>query len=124
MSIRYEPAIVTVERHVERTVTSKGWVTKYRLIGTTVRVVVTKITYVLLSPDGTVEVSRYVLPTRYIETEYSLTPVTQYLGVVRLEEAIGVATPVTTPAKGIAPTPTPAPPTTPSPTKQGATVAV
>jgi hypothetical protein len=118
LSLSYEPVTVTVEKHVERTMTSKGWVTKYRLIGTTVRVVVTKITYVLLSPDGKVEVSRYVLPTRYIETEYSLTPVTQYLGVVRLEEAIG-ATP---PAEKVAPTP--APPATASPTRERAIVAV
>ena len=123
MSYRYEPVIVTVERPVERTLQSKGWVTKYRLISTIVRVVVTKVTYVLLSPDGSAEVSRYVIPTRYIETEYSLTPVTQYLGIVRLEEDIGAA-----PAAKEAPvkevTPTPAPVPAPPPARETAKVAV
>ena len=119
MSLSYEPVTVTVERHVEKTERSRGWVTKYRLINTVVRVVVTKLTYILLSPDGTVEVSRYVLPTRYVETEYSLTPLTQFIGVVKLEEAIGA----TTPTKEIAPTPAPAPPTTTPPTRERAIVA-
>jgi hypothetical protein len=123
LSYRYEPVIVTVERLVERTLQSKGWVTKYRLISTIVRVVVTRVTYVLLSPDGLVEVSRYVIPTRYIETEYYLPPVTHYLGVVRPEEDIRIA-PVEreTPVKVVTPTPAPAP--APTPAMETAKVAV
>jgi hypothetical protein len=107
-----------VERLVEKTERSKGWVTKYRLINTVVRVVVTRLTYILLSPDGAVEVSRYVLPTRYVETEYSLTPLTQFIGVVKLEEAIGA------PKVEIMPTPAPTSPATTPPARERVTIAV
>jgi hypothetical protein len=108
LSFSYEPVTVVVERYVDRTVTSRGWVTKFRIINTVVRVIVTRITNVLLSPDGRVEVSRYVVPTRYVETEYSLPPLTQYVGLVRLEEPTLTTQPVR--EVEVAPTPAPAPP--------------
>jgi hypothetical protein len=109
LSFSYEPVTVVVERHVERTATSVGWVSRFRIINTVVRVVVTRLTHVLLSPDGRVEVSRYVLPTRYVETEYSLPPLTQFVGVVRPEEPIFTIQPIRE-TKEIEPTPAPAPP--------------
>jgi hypothetical protein len=86
LSVRYELVPVTIEQYVERTQRLAGYVSKYRIIETVVRVVVTRVNVELVAPDGSTVVSRYSIPTRYVETEYRR-PLTQFLGVVRLEEA-------------------------------------
>jgi hypothetical protein len=92
MSIRYETQQSVVETYTERTIRQIGWVSKYRILETTFRVIVTRVTVELVAPDGQTVVSRYVVPTRYVETEYRRAN-TVFLGVVRVEESTAPTTP-------------------------------
>ena len=93
MSLVYETQQSVVETYAERTVRQVGWVSKYRILETIFRVIVTRVTVELIAPDGQTVVSRYVVPTRYVETEYRRAN-TVFLGVVRMEESTP-ATPTT-----------------------------
>ena len=84
MSVRYEVVPVTIEQQVERTVRQTGYVSAYRIIETIIRVIVTRVNIELIAPDGSTVLSKYALPTRYVETEYRR-PMTIFLGVTRLE---------------------------------------
>jgi hypothetical protein len=89
---------VVTEESAGKVVSETGWVSKYRITSSVYRKWITALTVRLLAPDGSTLVSQYVLPTRFVETEYSLPQVTVFLGVVKVGEA--------------APAPTPAPATT------------
>ena len=93
MSIAYETQQSVVETYAERTVRQTGWVSKYRILETIFRVIVTKVTVELVAPDGSTVISRYVVPTRYVETEYRSAN-TVFLGVVRAEESTAPTTPI------------------------------
>jgi hypothetical protein len=98
VSLAYETQQSVVETYAERTVRQTGWVSKYRILETIHRVIVTKVTVELVAPDGQTVVSRYVVPTRYVETEYRRAD-TVFLGVVRAGESTAPTTP-TQPAYG------------------------
>ena len=85
----YETIPVVSEEGVGRTVESVGWVSKYRIISTIRKRYVTALTVRLVSPDGETLVSQYVVPTRFLETEYSLPPITVFLGVVNVAGVSG-----------------------------------
>ncbi len=80
----YEYVPVVVEEFAERGVGEGGYVSKFKITETVRRVVVTRLIMSLLSPDNQVVVSRFEVPTRFIETEYSLGALTVFLGVTRL----------------------------------------
>jgi hypothetical protein len=86
VSLAYETQQSVVETYAERTVRQTGWVSKYRILETIHRVIVTKVTVELVAPDGQTVVSRYVVPTRYVETEFRRAN-TVFLGVVKAEES-------------------------------------
>jgi ribosomal protein S26 len=90
VSLSYETQQAVVETYAERTIRQVGWVSKYRILETIHRVIVTMVTVELVAPDGQTVVSRYVVPTRYVETEYRRAD-TVFLGVVR----VGDVTPAT-----------------------------
>ena len=98
----YEVSAPVSERYAERTVREWGWVSKFRVTESVVRVIVTKVTTELVSPDGRV-LSSYSINTRYVETEYVAERLTAFFGLTR------VAGPQHQPA----PSPTPAPVTPP-----------
>jgi len=79
----YETVRVVEEAPKTAVVEERGWVSLYRLISTVVRTIVTQVIVRLMSPDGTVEVSRYVLPTRYVEREAVRSVATVFVGVKR-----------------------------------------
>jgi len=91
MSLAFEVQQIPVEQAVERTVKQTGWASKYRIYETVVRVVVTRVNVELVSPDGSTVVSRYVIPTRYVETEYTRST-TVFLGVVQVTGATTLPT--------------------------------
>ena len=92
MSLSYESQPVQVEQYVERTIRQTGWVSKFRIFDTIFRVIVTRVTVELVAPDGSTVVSRYTLPTRYVETEYRK-PTTVFVGVVKASESLPEASP-------------------------------
>jgi len=98
----YEVSAPVTERYVERTFREGGWVSKFRVTESVVRVIVTKVTTEFVSPEGRV-LSSYSINTRYVETEYVAERLTAFLGLTR------VAGPQHQPA----PSPTPAPVITP-----------
>jgi len=100
--LSYEAVSPVVERYVERTVREGGWVSRFRVTESVVRVIVTKVTTEFVSPEGLV-LSSYSVNTRYVETEYVAERLTTFLGLTR------VAGPQPQPA----PSPTPAPVTPP-----------
>ncbi len=85
--MRYEVQPVTEEQFVERTIRHVGYVSKFRVYETIVRVVVTRVNVELVGPDGSTVVSRYSVSTRYVESEQKKPGMTVFLGVVKLEEA-------------------------------------
>ena len=85
-AVVYEYVPVVIEEVREKGASEFGYVSKYRIIETKHRVVVTKILMTLLAPDGKTIVSRYDIPTRIVETEYSRGVVTVYVGVVKTAE--------------------------------------
>jgi hypothetical protein len=95
VSLAYETQQSVVETYAERTIRQTGWVSKYRILETIFRVIVTMVTVELVAPDGTTVVSRYVVPTRYVETEYRRAD-TVFLGVVRAEGSTAPTTPTQT----------------------------
>jgi len=100
--VSYEVSAPVTERYVERTFREGGWVSKFRVTESVVRVIVTKVTTEFVSPEGRV-LSSYSINTRYVETEYVADRLTAFLGLTR------VAGPQPQPA----PSPTPAPVTPP-----------
>ena len=66
------------------TVNDLGWASLYHIYQTLYRVFVTQIVTRLLSPDGSVEVSRIATPTSYLYTQYEVGRATQFMGVTRL----------------------------------------
>jgi hypothetical protein len=66
------------------TVNELGWVSLYNIYQTMYRLFVTQIVTRLLSPDGSVEVSRIVTPTSYLYTQYEVGRATQFMGVTRI----------------------------------------
>jgi hypothetical protein len=109
-AVVYEYVPVVIEEVREKGASESGYVSKYRVIETKHRVVVTKILMTLLAPDGKTIVSRYDIPTRIVETEYSRGVVTVYVGVVKTAET---PQPVTIqPVTGGGGTTTAQPPTT------------
>ena len=66
------------------TVNELGWVSLYNIYQTMYRLFVTQIVTRLLSPDGSVEVSRIVTPTSYLYTQYEIGRATQFMGVTRI----------------------------------------
>jgi hypothetical protein len=73
-----------------------GWVSYFRVYETVVRRYVTKIVSRLLSPDGSVELSRIEIPTSYLETEYVKDRTSQYLGITKIAGGTRYATTPTT----------------------------
>lgn len=94
MSHVYETTQVVQEQLVERTIRETGWVSRFRIIESRIRVIVTRVTVELVGPDGTTVVSKYATPTRYVETEYSRRT-TVFLGVTRIAPQFTIQ-PVTT----------------------------
>jgi len=84
MSTSYHIERYNINEYRVREVTDLGWVHYYRVYETVVRRYVTRVLSRLLSPDGTVEVSRIEIPTNYLETEYVRDRTTQYIGVTRI----------------------------------------
>ena len=84
----YETEEVRVEQFVERSVDYSGWVSKFRVITTILRTVVTKLNVRLLAPDRST-VSQYSIPTRYVEKEEVRGVSTVFVGI----EPVGGAAP-------------------------------
>jgi hypothetical protein len=82
----YETTRAVQEQLVERTIRETGWISRFRIIETLVRVIVTRVTVELVGPDGTTVVSRYATPTRYVETEYTRDRTTVFLGFTRIAQ--------------------------------------
>jgi len=112
------------ERLEARTVRETGWASRFRVIESVIRVIVTRLDYELLSPEGQI-VSRYSVDTRFVETEYVAGRTTVFLGVVRSQPQPTptpkppIETPQPTPPtptpRPVIPTPMPTPQPTPSP---------
>jgi hypothetical protein len=81
--VSYEVSAPVSERYAERTVREWGWVSKFRVTESVVRVIVTKVTTELVSPEGHV-LSSYSINTRYVETEYVADRHTAFLGLTRI----------------------------------------
>jgi hypothetical protein len=104
MSTSYQVERYNINEYRVREVSDVGWVYYYRVYETVVRRYVTRILSRLLSPDGTVEVSRIEIPTNYLETEYVRDRTTQYVGVTKLagSSTTSVSGSTQTPASPIA----------------------
>jgi hypothetical protein len=74
----YQDAYTTI------TVNEPGWASLYHIYQTMYRVFVTQIVTRLLSPDGSVEVSRIATPTSYLYTQYEIGRATQFMGITRI----------------------------------------
>jgi hypothetical protein len=91
----YETAQLVQEQLIERTIRETGWVSRFRIIESVIRVVVTRVTVELMDPNGTTVVSKYATPTRYVETEYRRRT-TVFLGITRIAQPV-TTQPVTPP---------------------------
>jgi hypothetical protein len=111
----YEVVPVVTEESAGKVVSETGWVSKYRIVSSVYRKWITALTVRLLAPDGSTLVSQYVLPTRFVETEYSLPQVTVFLGVVKVGGAAPVSTTTATATTTSATSPTGTPTAQPSP---------
>jgi len=96
-AVVYEYVPVVVEETGEKSVSEAGYVSKYRIVETKYRAIITKLLVTLFSPDMQVVVSRYEVPTRFVETEYTRDTVTVFVGVVKATEQ---PQPVTTQPRG------------------------
>lgn len=103
MSTSYQVERYNINEYRVKEVSDAGWVYYYRVYETVVRRYVTRILSRLLSPDGTVEVSRIEIPTSYLETEYVRERTTQYVGVTKIAGSSTASSSVSTqpPAKPI-----------------------
>ena len=90
----YDRQIVNV--YGVKEIADPGWVSYYRVYETVVRRYVTKIVSRLLSPDGSVELSRIEIPTNYLETEYVKDRTSQYIGITKIAGGTRYATTPTT----------------------------
>ena len=117
----YEVSAPVSERYAERTVREWGWVSKFRVTESVVRVIVTKVTTELVSPEGRV-LSSYSINTRYVETEYVADRHTAFLGLTRIAgpqpgQPAPQPSPVPTAIRGPVPPQIPAP--SPPPSRPG-----
>lgn len=106
-SASYEVVPVVTEESTGKVVSETGWVSKYRITSSVYRRWITALTVRLLAPDGSTLVSQYVIPTRFVETEYSLPQVTVFLGVVKVGETAPAPTTTATTTSTTSPTGTP-----------------
>jgi hypothetical protein len=90
----YDRQVVNV--YGVREIADPGWVSYYRVYETVVRRYITKIVSRLLSPDGSVELSRIEIPTSYLESEYVRDRTSQYIGLTKIAGGAGYATRPTT----------------------------
>jgi len=81
----YETETVPEIIRTETTASEKGWVSRYRIIQTVVSVIATRLVVRLLSPDGSVVVSQYSVPTQIVLSTYRKPPITQFLGIGKAE---------------------------------------